>query len=99
MGTSCTAKPTTLRENQFPQLRECTELSGTSEVEGENKEERDRQRERQRERERKEGRRKDRKGGEKAGQRERARLKIANRDKQIFLLSAPAQLRHKMKTS
>ena len=56
-------------------------------------------RERERERERKEGRRKDRKGGEKAGQRERARLKIANRDKQIFLLSAPAQLRHKMKTS
>ena len=54
---------------------------------------------RERERERKEGRRKDRKGGEKAGQRERARLKIANRDKQIFLLSAPAQLRHKMKTS
>ena len=87
MGTSCTAKPTTLRKNQFPQLRECTELSGTSEVEGENKEERDRQRER--ERERKEGRRKDRKGGKKAGQRERGRLKIANRDKQIFLLSAP----------
>ena len=54
---------------------------------------------RERERERKEGRRKDRKGGEKAGQRERARLKIANRDKQIFLLSAPSQLRHKMKTS
>ena len=44
---------------------------------------------RERERERKEGRRKDRKGGKKAGQRERGRLKIANRDKQIFLLSAP----------
>ena len=69
MGTSCTAKPTTLRKNQFPQLRECTELSGTSEVEGENKEERDRQRER----ERKEGRKKEGQKGREKSRTERER--------------------------
>lgn len=47
-GLSVLPKLTTLRKNQFPQLREYTELSGTSEVESENKEERDRERERER---------------------------------------------------
>lgn len=65
METSCTAKATTLRKNQFPQLREYTELSGTSEVEGENKEER--------ERERKEGRKKGRTEKEEESRTERER--------------------------
>lgn len=32
-----TAEPTTLRRNQFPQLRECTALSDAGEVKSENK--------------------------------------------------------------
>lgn len=74
-----------IKENQFPQLREHTELSGTSEVESEIKKkeiERGREKGSKREREGQKGRKKE-------SRRERNELKIANRDRQIFLLLAP----------
>lgn len=69
-GTQCTAKLTTLRKNQFPQLREHTELSSTSEVKVKIRRKRDRERERKEVREGRTER-------EEESRRERDRLKIA----------------------